>query len=283
MSATEAVVQFIGIIMMTAGVPNDPGVHAIVPRIERSGLGSPVERRQAVPRTQRSAAGIVPFRPQGVEAHTALILYQTSARIGEADWTPVPFGEAYEYVVLKGERLQFVTGAVNAAPAVPRDLPRACPTTTTTLQASFQAPQYAGAAAVVDIGEGFLEACLAQPGGTANGRADTRLFLKTNGTLVLVGTKANQEAKTITFQPDARVYIANVPSRLLDAAGTLVAPGGPPHHTVYDTMVGASNCSSPDTSNICRICEASAMKTTGGGVDPFPLMVDSECSNSQWP
>jgi hypothetical protein len=285
MSATEAIVQFIGIIMMTAGVPNDPGVHAIVPRIERSGIPtSPVDRRQAVARAHRSAAGIsVPFHPQGVETHTAVILYEKSAKVGISNWTPVTFRQTWEYVVLTGERLQFVTGAVNAAPAVPRDLPRACPTNA--LQTNFQPPQYAGAAAVVDIDEGFLDVCLARPANSsATGRADTRLFLKTNGSLVIVGTKANAPAKTITLVPDARLYIANIPPRHLDIAGAPTISSGPAHHTVYDTMTGSANCAPvPDTGNVCRMCETSAMKMGGGGYPNDPLMIDSECSNSQWP
>ena len=269
MSATEAIVQFIGIIMMTAGVPNDPGVHAIVPRIQQS---PPVSFR-----------GIVLGR-RGVEAHTAVVLYEKSARIGTSNWTPVTFRTTWEYVVLQGERLQFVTGAMNAAPAVPRDLPRACPTSPA-LQPNFQAPQYPGAAAVVDIDEGFLETCLASPAsGQGTGRADTRLFLRTNGSLVLVGTKPNEAAKTITFTPSARIYIANIPPRYLDVMGAASA-GGPSHHTVYDTMVGTSNCTPvPDTGGVCRLCEDSLMKSAGpSGGDPFPLMVNSECSNSQWP
>jgi hypothetical protein len=268
MSATEAIVQFIGIIMMTAGVPNDPGVHAIVPRIQpriATFRGVPVGGRNVV------------------EAHTAVVLYETAAKIGISNWTPVPFRGTWEYVVLNGERLQFVTGAMNPAPAVPRDLPRACPTAQA-LQSNYQAPQYPGATAVVDIDEGFLDVCLAQPkSGQANGRADTRLFLKTNGALVLVGTKPNEPAKTITLQPDARVYIANVPPHHLDIP-SVASAGGLPHYKAYDAMVGTTNCTpNPDTGAICRLCDTSEMKTAGKGQNPLPQMVNSECSNTQWP
>jgi len=272
MSATEAIVQFIGIVMLTAGVPNDPGVHAIVPRIEGSGL-----------QTERRAYSL-PHLGHGTEKHTAVILYEQSARIGPPTWTPTTFQTSWEYVVLDGERIQFVTSAVNGAASVPRDLPHACPTMT--LQSKFQGPDYMGAATVVDIPEGSLDVCLAQNADNNGlGRADTRLFLKTSGSFVIVATKPNKPAKTITFHPDATVYIANIPPRYLDPLSPSVA-GGTPHYTAYDEMGGTTNCTpKPDTSNICRLCETSAMKTAGKlqSSFPFPLMTNSECSNTQWP
>lgn len=263
MSATEAIVQFIGIVMLTASVPNDPGVHAIVPRIER-----------------RQFRGVA-VGGAGVETHTAVILYQKADKLGISNWTPTAFQQAWEYVVLKGERLQFVTSAVNGASSIPRDLPHACPTMT--LQSTFQGPDYASAAAVVDIAEGSLDVCIAKAGSDPTvKRADTRLFLKTNGSFVIVATKSNEPARTITFVPTATVYIANIPPRHLGI--TMVPAGGLPHHTVYDTMGGTSNCTQvPDISNICRVCETSPMKTGDPWNPVETLMINSECSNTQWP
>ena len=274
MSATEAIIHFIGIVMLTASVPNDPGVHAIVPRID--GSGTILLRRASSP-----------SKPQGVEAHTAVILYQKSKKIGISNWTPTTFRTTWEYVVLQGERLQFVTTAPNVTPSIPSQLPHACPTMT--LQSSFQPPDFTGAAAVVDIPEGSIDVCLANPstsGDEMTRRADTRVFVKTNGSLVVVATKPNAPARTITFSADATVYIANIPPRHLGGIQQL-AVIGLPHHAAYDLIGGTSNCTQvPNIGSISNNCGSTVFKTAGGGEgdwSPQSIMINSECSNTQWP
>ncbi|HEV7240101.1 MAG TPA: hypothetical protein VGQ36_12750 [Thermoanaerobaculia bacterium] len=281
MSATEAVIHFIGIVMLTASVPNDPGVKAIVPRIEGFAVESATQR---VGRGRRSSEPV-----RAVEPHVAAIIYEKSDKLGISNWTPANFRETWEYVVLQHERLQFVTSAANGTPSIPRDLPHAC--STMTLQAPFQPPHYTSAAAVVDIPEGSLEVCVARQSNDSpsGGRADTRLFLKTNGSFVIVATNASEPAKTITLKPDATVFLVNIPPTRLDIETPLTSlVESLPHHQAYDAMGGTSNCTHHlDVSNVCKSCDESLMKkrrpARSGSSLPEIMIIDSECSNSQWP
>src|SRR5687767_7063085 len=144
MDTTTAIIQFIGIVLFSSQVPNDPGVHAILPKI---GHAEHVHYL-ANPKPDANATG--------VEDHVAAIIYRERDRLHRVGgWKKDgDLKSDWEYVLLRGEHVQFLTNSANAEPMIPAALPRAaapssCPTVAqqTKLSPSFQAP-YRGAAGV---------------------------------------------------------------------------------------------------------------------------------------
>lgn len=273
MSATEVIIQFVGLCLFSAGVPNDPGVHAILPRIT-SGLhehATDVELGQASTRDARSARGAAvteesasqvrrgatPAPPAGaIEPHVTMLVFHKDLVDNDSQWpvAMIPGGgnplKDYRQVTLNGEHVTFLAHGVNPPlTSLPALMPRfSCPLANgnpALLTSGYQFP-YAAAAAVVDIPEGVLEAC--RPGAVAATRVDTKLTLNTSGKLTVVAMKPGAAKVLILKTTTApRIYFLNVPN--LWAAGNQTASSiGEKHYVAYYRMIGKdvnSACSGP--------------------------------------
>ena len=279
MDISTAIIQFIGIALFSAAIPEDPGVKAIVPRIGDSDDGTAISFID------------------GVEKHKAVILFRQEDRLHNvggwrADAT-LPSG--WQYVELDGEYVQFITDRRDAEPADPPvDLPGLARLSCRnffnppTLAAEFlPKTSYKGAAGVFDIPEGRLDACLMGAGG----RADTRLFLDTRNVLIITAKKPGETAKTISLDADAVVYVANVPPSYLTDDPEEVHDHEP-HWDAYNDMLGRTcadppypdkpflaECYDPNRPLTAAYEEARANPPTMG----LGHILDPQCSNSQWP
>lgn len=288
---TTAIIQFIGIVLFSSAIPNDPGVHAILPRIDS---GMHAEHTVNAGTAQQPAEE----QPMGVEDHVAVILYRDEDVISQSkSWKRTGvLKNNWNFVELDGEQVQFITNRRNDEPKIPRDIPRAVSPASRCLMAAtapvgfrneFQAPTYRGAEAVVDIPAGILSACAADSRTEAN-RIDTTLVMKTDGVLVITGKKTTEaRAKTITLAGDAVVYVANVPPHFLFTGVAEQAPGEP-HWEAYTAMLDTPCKDAPEGANVSRICDLSAISTAWKLAQAKPpstslKILDSSCSNTQWP
>jgi len=286
MDTTTAIIQFIGIVLFSAQVPNDPGVHAILPRIghvhtihSNNTTAGPAEEQESF--------------IDDVESHVAAILYRKTDRLDipgawRADGT---LKNDWQYVLLDGEHVQFLSNGRNGQPTIPVTLPRAgiaesCNLIAApTLRSPFQAP-YRGTIGVIDIPAGTLDACETP----STNRVDTRLFIDTDGVLVIAATKPGNRAKTISLDADAVVYVANVPPGYVLTGEELIG-GGEPHWDAYNDMLDQP-CSvrpqpeKPEGVEYCDVSQLTEAYKAARKAPPskdFPQMIDSECSNTQWP
>jgi hypothetical protein len=272
---TTAIIQFIGIVLFSAQVPNDPGVHAIIPRIGHD--------------HQQTVESFV----DGVEEHKAVILYRKEDLLHTGGWrADHVLHNGWEYVELDGERVEFVTDGRNGAAEIPLQLPHTggglCSTYAVkpSLSPQFQAP-YRGAVGVVDIPFGTMNACESGAGS----RVDTRLFIRTKGILIISAKKQGERAKTISLDEDAVVYVANVPPSFLTDDPEIHRNEGEPHWDAYNDMLGQSCSARPDpakpvgleTCDMRPLTEAYRSARNNPPTKGLPNILDSECSNSQWP
>lgn len=284
MDTTTAIIQFIGIVLFSSQIPNDPGVHAIVPRIEHEAhVHLSYGDANTKPKTNVS----------GVEDHAAVIIYRRRDRLHKVGGWKADGGlrSDWEYVRLDGEHVQFLTNGANAAPKIPTDLPRVAASTSCLAAAqqpnllpSFQSP-YKGAAGVIDIPSGRLDVCAANTRSVTE-RVDTRLLINTEGVLVIAATKAGERAKTIALDGDAVVYVANVPPYYL-FTGVEKPAVGDPHYEAYNAMLDSPCAGRPEGTFVPDSCDLTAISTSYMTARKEPpadfKMINSECSNTQWP
>ena len=284
MDTTTAIIQFIGIVLFSAQIPNDPGVHAIVPRIEH----------HTHTQLNYSKVSVKPNADAtGVEDHVAVIIYREQDRLHKVGgWRPDgALRNGWEYVRLNGEHVQFLSNGANAAPAIPNGLPRvtssdSCLTAARQPQLlpTFQAP-YKGAAGVIDIPSGRLDVCAANSRGVTE-RVDTRLLINSEGVLVIAATKTGEPAKTIALDGDAVVYVANVPPYFL-FTGVEKPAVGDPHYEAYNAMLDSPCASRPQGELLPESCDLTPISESYRIARNEPpadfKMINSECSNTQWP
>jgi hypothetical protein len=289
---TTAIIQFIGIVLFSAAIPQDPGVHAILPRIEaQTHAEHYVNPGDAKQDAQMSA--------MGVQEHVAVILYRDEDVISRGKgWRRTgSLKNGWEFVELDGEQVQFLTNTENAQPTIPGDIPRAVMPTSRCLLSSikpvgfkdeFQGPDYKGAVAVVDIPSGKLSACAARTRDESN-RVDTTLLLNTDGVLFIAAKKsADAKAKTLALDGDAIVYVANVPPHYL-FTGIAEPPTGEAHSEAYRAMLDTPCHDGPESGTAAAICDLSAINTAwkvAQAKPPSPdllKIIDAGCSNTQWP
>lgn len=293
---STAIIQFIGIVLFSTAIQKDPGVHAILPRV-----GEHVHSEQVI--NKGELQGPVDENPAGVEHHVAVILYRTRDVISKSKGWSVSnktLSGGWEFVELDGDQLQFFSTERNPEPKLPRDLPLAiapgtrCMTEATEavhLTDAFQAPNYKGAAAVVNIPFGILQACSAHSrtsNSNSNNRIDTTLLLKTDGLLV-VGAKNPVEGKgkSITLTGNAIVYVANIPPHYL-FTGEAQPPSGDPHWMAYTAMLDTTCVGPPESTVAEQTCDLSAINAAWKDAQlnpPSPQwkIFDSSCTNTQWP
>ena len=282
---TTAIIQFIGIVLFSANVPGDPGVHAIVPRIEHA-------QHQHISFGATQAQNINPA--PGVEDHAAVIIYRTEDRLSRAgNWKKDgTLKNGWEFVELDGEQLQFLSNGVNDVPVIPADLPRAFVSANgclkpPSLNNAFRGPLYKGAAAVVDIPYGTLDVC-ATNNRSVTERVDTNLLLKNEGVLVIAAKNwAEPHAKTIALDGDAVVYVANVPPYYLFTGVEQPNPGEP-HWEAYNAMLESPCGGRPEGPMVKECAFLSRISESYRKARAYPpsdgiQLINSECSNSQWP
>jgi hypothetical protein len=260
MDATQVVIHFIGIVLFTTSVLNDPGVHAILPAIQQEFASAtindlPKEVTSAGTSSATPGATISDLPKQvasaktstsvtthahvstEIEPHVALLIFREDIVANDSQWPASSFPKAaqlspYKYVQLTGEHVTFIVDSPkNGTAGVPPDLPRLADAASAALSSGYQWP-YAKAAAVVDIPEGGLSAC--DPGG---GRIDTTLLLNTTGTLTVVAAKSGV-VKTLVLKTNSNptIYLANVP--MPRGNGPHTGATGERHYLAYYRMLG---------------------------------------------
>ena len=254
MDATQVFIHFIGIVLFSTQVSNDPGLHAILPAIPPPALAPPILQHGhhpavAMAALEPSPVAAVPAAPLTVERHVAWLIFHKDVVANDSQWKTTKVVKtypqatklaAYRYVELTGEHIEFMGDTSNNPPAlIPRNMPQfSCPTIFG-LERGYQWP-YSSAAAVVDIPEGTLSTCR-----TGLGRIDSRLRLNTTGTLTIVAAKSGVVKKLILWTThNPTIYLTNIPPSQLKgvaAAGTSAA-----HFQAYFEMIdriGFSSCS----------------------------------------
>ncbi len=295
MDTTTAIIQFIGIVLFSAQVPNDPGLHAIIPRIGH------VHKQQieVLPKLdtqsqQNQAALTTMVAPSGVENHFAAIIYRDADRVDKAGgWQyDGTLANGWRYVELDGDQVQFLTNGANEDAQIPANLPRtggslSCNNDPQTLKSEYQ-PPYVGAAGVIDIPVGRLSTCETNTK-TVTARLDTRLHLDTRGVLVIAAMKGTT-TKTMVLKGDAVVFVANIPPYTLKYEVNYEI--GQPHWLAYNNMLTESCGEKPAVDSAMLeepivYCDRNSLGESYYRARKLPplkfQMVDSECSNTQWP
>ncbi|MEA2465757.1 MAG: hypothetical protein QOJ98_3504 [Acidobacteriota bacterium] len=309
-AATDVLIFFVGLTVWSEQVPSDCGVKAILPRVVHESPPSP----NRPPHVQNHAAGIV-FR---ADSFVSLEGWGGCPRVlgtGEDAPCDAPNGptgsngpnDAFWYVPLDGDPVRFVTNGATNVPAslhglkLPRLQQELCPAKPT-LTGPYQ-PPYSGAAAVVTLPEGTLQACMSVPA-DADGRLDTRLRLKTAGNLVIDGSTM-RDIRRLQLKPrpaggPIEVMIANVPETYYQG-DTMKPPrteiNGMSHENAYHAMSepGSARCTMSltdwwnqlvDPDPIC-LCESGA-----SAFEPIAPIISTSlstsggnfaCSNTTWP
>jgi hypothetical protein len=280
LAPTKAIIHFVGIVAITAGLPNDPGLHAVLPRIPAK---QPIE-----------------IAHRHVEIHQAAIVFRGTDLLEASNWKPQELGNGFQYVPLNGE-LVTVAGSQPSQAAPPASLPSLkdlCHGTNLTQDFYFP---YSGAAAVVTIPMGTVSACnppvIGDP--ISRPRIDTEVAVDAGKTLVISGitpaTKLKSVTRTLTFRANGEsplgIAIVNLPPRYLFGDQSQVQPSDPDglfHYHAYRAMVATTaNCDRPSTNNVgvCQVTDLPSLTVTNtSGANPGKdAAFNFQCSNSQWP
>jgi hypothetical protein len=304
---THVVILFVGLTLWSQQIPNDCGVKAILPRVEHTTHAGSAHGLATSP----SPVSLLP-----VQKHRAAIVFPRYSFRSQNGWgapTELPEqnltdeSEKLLFVPLDGDSLRFDTNGAANVPAnltgmrLARVQEQLCPAKNT-LRAEFQPPHYSGAAAVVALPEGTLQACLSVPAESL-GRLDTRVAMKTIDTLrIFGGTMSNQ--KELCLQPRSagqpiQLMIVNVPESFFEGTPPAPEADGVSHMNVYLDMAepGGSACTvslrqwwdqlDPDGIPLCS--PAASLSARGALTVPDVMLrvgtsgANFECSNTQWP
>lgn len=306
-NATEVFVFFVGLALWSEEVPNDCGVKAILPRVEHTTCGENVHHPAASP----SPVSLLP-----IQNHQAAIVFpgysfvRESSLLAQNGWgapQELPGQDSAEddekllFVKLDGESVRFLTNGATNAPADLTGLKLAhvreqlCPARST-LGPEYQ-PPYKGAAAVVALPGGTVQACLSVPDESV-GRLDTRVNMKTNGTLdISGGNEKKLRLKPRSPGEPIQLMIVNLPESFFE--GTPATSGGISHMNVYLAMAepSAAACTLSlrqwwdqlDPAGIPLCNAAPSLVARGTSPEPGAMLsvlasaANFECSNSMWP
>jgi hypothetical protein len=276
--AATLVVRVLGLATVTDQVPNDCGVHVIVPRVDstaHAGHDSP-----------------------HVEAHTAMLVVPTDQYDPASTWKmkPMPAYPEYMYLELDGDSLRVITNGTNPAPSLKTvrlpSLQGCCAAAgpKKKLRPAFQAP-YTGAAAVLDVTGGKVVGCRAPAKGENQFRYDTEIFVNHGGTAKISGDtmKERKEVRlrNLSGPKPAVVYLANVPSCFpTNTCQTKAAsaPDGLSHVHAYYSMLQGDTSQCTPTMKKCPVTGGQPPKcVTPMIASTAPLAFDFECSNTQYP
>src|SRR5213075_2572155 len=218
-AVAHVTIQFIGIIMFN----QEKGVRAILPRIPDQVVTGKIAEAQPTGiqltslQAQQSAQ-----KPDAIEPHTAFIAFLEQDVIYDG-WQRKTLdsgtvdNSAYSYVLLNNDHVIFDTLGVTNNVIVPTNKPRDLGLgklsfgkgVKPSLNDRFQPPDYAGAAGVIEIPAGEIQACKAAVKGMDGiTRTDTTLGLNMNGLLVV---RTTDGSKYIVLRPTATIYVANAP------------------------------------------------------------------------
>lgn len=295
----EVIIFFVGLTLWSEKVPNECGLKAILPTV--------VHQTGGVSSLGNGAH---------VQDHKAAIVFSEASYVGQTGWGEPgrlqrgPNDPVYRVVWLDGDHVRFETGGAPNYPAslaglvLPQLKQQLCPTKLA-LRSPFK-PPYGGAAAVIALPEGKLQACVSLPADSP-GRLDTQLDLKTNGILV-ISASAMRTTKELRLQADANgrieVMIANVPATYYDNDYTTpssTALNGASHMRAYESMIDPLNTGScnktiqqwfdelqnPDPILLCDALKFPAsgpVESEVAGLPPMTTVGASfDCSNTQFP
>ena len=234
MNPVEVIIHCIGLLLWTSAVPNDPGLHAIMPAVQASRFPAGAEPRMANPEAFTN-----------IQTHTALLIFPAAAILDDSKWPAQQIAapqqlqqrlQGYRHIRFAGEQVSFITGAPNNTASFTSPMPKMnCGRTR--LTPNYHWP-YESAAAVIDVPEGEVQACDA--GSIAPGRIDATLKLKTAGTLTVIGTKPSDgsvKVLVLKITSPQTLYLANVPlARVINPH--LFHETGDKHYLAYWGMVG---------------------------------------------
>jgi len=301
--------------------PPAPKLQELKPQAAPPPIAAPPPHQHAAPATSLATRYSVPRVQRHVEDHVALLLFPNESYVADVNWKPqsdAVNNPGYSFVRLDKERIRFQTDIPNTATSLqnlrlPRMQKDCCKTMN--LDKNYL-PPYKGAAAVVDIAQGDVNAC--QVGSIyGRNRLDTEIALKSNNGLLTIAATIGTATKEIRLKPNSSgridVIVANVPASYLknqfDPKPETALDGVPHYHTYYD-MGGATtatcNLSLLDWWSIhqndqpsiqsCSLTKYPKMLGTQsvdnnptlsaqarGGPPPSPTSFNFECSNTQWP
>lgn len=307
---TDVVIFFVGLTLWSQQIPNDCGVKAILPRVEHTTCDGSAHGPAASP----SPVSLLP-----IQKHQAAIVFpkysflpKTSPLSQDAWGTPEELpgqnltndSEKLLFVRLDGDLVRFLTNGATNVPAnltgmrLARVREQLCPARST-LRAEYQPPYYSGAAAVVALPEGGLQACLSVPAESL-GRLDTRVVMKTIDTLGISGGNSKElRLKPRSADQPIQLMIVNLPESFFEGTPAASEADGVSHMNVYVAMAepGAAACAlslrqwwdqlDPDG---IPLCNPAALRAARGALPVPDAMLpvwtsgaNFECSNSQWP
>jgi hypothetical protein len=277
-------------------VINQRVVVAIMPRVSDNNIIQPIPSALSLPPQKPAttsapkAAPAVPMSGLTVEAHTAMIAYDSMYQISSNGWkaqTLSPtLNPGWVYIKLSGEKITFLSDTTDSDINTPDHL--LLPHLGHTLTSPYTAASnYSGAAAVFTISNGTLSACQ-NPDSLegAPGRIDTKLTLHTVKKLTITTASGD---KSVTLKAGAQVIAGNVP--IAFAQLRTVSTNAHMHYMVYCAMIGESPCAGPwpipvptPTTDPLLQCGSVAFRQSNGS-NPPPKVAEDDfaCSNTQWP
>jgi len=294
LSATAtSIVQLIGIITMTTSLSNDGHLQAVAPKI-------PALHKNAILADENHDG------TDGVEPHTVLILFRTCDYLSSQGWPPEGLEKdpGFLYVQVSGERIEIVPEGNSSASALKppnpvkralnipylRHLKDSCPEMTDVNNA-FKEPDFSGAATVIDLPIGTVDAC------TSNGtsRIDTRVTIPNDGHIIIHATRPTD--KRIVLAGNAKIYVAHVPRSYIKGPPPPEGRYPQSHFNAYFSMSPSHDCGARIETARSRglagkdlpaLCVAPLRP--GGGQDtqqqqqpPIAAFIDMQCSTTSWP
>jgi hypothetical protein len=276
--AATLVVRVMGLATFTDQVPNDCGVHVIVPRVESHQHGK-----------QKAGA-------PHVEEHKAMLVVPEQYYDTSSTWkmAPIPAFKSYRYVELDGDQVRLLTNGTNQAASLEGlklpSLQGCCAAAgkKKTLHSNFQAP-YTGAAAVMDLSAGRISACAAAAKGDAGYRYDTEIFFQHEGMATISGdtmkTKKEIRLKNLSGGKPAVVYLVNFPTCFLTndcKPKPASAPDGLSHVQAYYAMLQGDTSKCQASLRNCPAAEPGRCVTPPIAAT-VPQAMSFECSNTKYP
>ena len=277
-----AVMHTVGIAVISTALSNDGHMQIVMPF-----LNGP----EPVKVASQKATSIHDVE-DGIEQHTAAILYRRADRRSISGWTesPVPSSDPnaandYAWVKLDHERITVVPlvlqkaatkkQSTRPASAGSHDMLGIPHIKAPNLKAAFREP-FPGAVAVFDLPSGTTgSGCL------YGYRVDTRLSLQNGGTITL----RDASGRSLVLDGGAVFFVANVPTSLFTGHSM---PGTMEHVMAYALMSTSGgdltglpaldNCKLPPLRPIGAI-----PKNRPHDAQNWQAGTDFQCSNSQWP
>jgi hypothetical protein len=312
-ASATAIIQFIGLFVFSTEWSPINHLQAIAPRISHAEHAHTEKavRRMAIDQPVGSGA---------VEPHVAIIAFPACSYVSSDGWAPMALETApgFLYVRLDGERVTF-TDSKAVVETAEKQAPRSketlklphltnCFTRMDALKPGYAPPASPSAAigsnttAVFDFppGSGDARACKGRTNeaGTMS-RIDTVITKNIEGDLIISAENMN---KRIRVKGDTHVLVANIATSFID--GSAPESASAHHFEVYFAM-GLSNSGPPQyasqdlagfgcaqNAEVEDSCVVSAIRQAGrvespvaakSSVPPIVLIVDYECSNTQWP